>query len=36
VLEKLQKHTGLETAASVIRLAIREALAARERKGAKR
>lgn len=30
VLEKLQKVTGLEGATAVIRLAIREALAARE------
>ena len=32
ILEKLQKHTGLDTAAAVIRLAIREALVARERR----
>lgn len=30
ILEKLQKHTGLDSAAAVIRLAIREALVARE------
>ena len=32
VLEKLQKLTGLESAAAVIRLSIREALAARDAK----
>jgi hypothetical protein len=32
VLEKLQKLTGLESAAAVIRLSIREALAARQPK----
>jgi hypothetical protein len=32
VLEKLQKVTGLDSAAAVIRLAIRESLAAREKK----
>jgi hypothetical protein len=30
ILEKLQNLTGLDSAASVIRLAIREALAARD------
>jgi hypothetical protein len=33
ILEKLGKLTGLESAASVVRLAIREALAARQSKG---
>ncbi len=32
ILEKLQKLTGLQTAAAVIRVAIREALVARQRR----
>ena len=32
ILAKLQKITGLDSATAVIRLAIREALAARERR----
>ncbi len=32
ILEKLQKITGLDSAAAVIRVAIRESLAAREKK----
>ncbi len=32
ILEKLQRMTGLESAAAVIRLAIREALTSRESK----
>lgn len=32
ILEKLQKLTGLDSAAAIIRLAIREALASRERR----
>jgi hypothetical protein len=32
ILEKLQNMTGLESAAAVIRLALREALVTRERK----
>jgi hypothetical protein len=32
ILERLQKLTGLESAAAVIRLCIREGLAARERR----
>jgi hypothetical protein len=36
ILERLQKLTGLDSAAAIIRLAIREALASREtRKGPK-
>lgn len=35
VLEKLQALTGLDNAASVIRLAIREALTSRQPKGGK-
>ncbi len=32
IIEKLQIHTGLDSAAAVIRLAIREALATREKR----
>ena len=35
ILERLQRATGLDSAAAVIRLAIRESLATRERKPAK-
>jgi hypothetical protein len=35
ILAKLQALTGLDSAAAVIRLSIREALAARDRKPAK-
>jgi hypothetical protein len=36
ILEKLQKLTGLDNAASVVRLAIREALASRDTRRSKR
>jgi Arc/MetJ-type ribon-helix-helix transcriptional regulator len=36
ILEKLQQLTGLDSASAVIRMALREALAARERRNGRR
>jgi predicted DNA-binding protein len=36
ILSKLQKHTGLTSATAILRMAIRESLAAREVKRGKR